>query len=1092
MFPADKDYLYSALLMISNLGKKYHDLYAAVLKHTLLKELQEHTDNPVTYVKLILLFRRLKILLKDNFDKTSVLSRAARIKPPPNILAWLSSLNISYFNGMKFKLIPKQLIGKKVPKDAIEKLRKEVLGDNYLEESAEAKKHKVMAIKDMFVIDTCGELGSEIHNSKDSDKETSSEKGIIKKHDELLHEPIFIDSTFHSNDDLNVSNKGPRKVALRKRKHKASDVTDDSDHSTISHTKIPKIEKSEQACLSTAGKKLKSQHKAKTVLAPCDARKDKGVKIVKRPENKTVTQESDIFIQASTSKEKLVKDIMKESDSDGLSEEDSMNRREVIIKKKKKKKILQDQSFNDVTVSHEQKKEKKSLPKKKKISLDSSSKCEAVSQKQKKEKKPLLSKNAKNIKQAGHRLHYERDPVYVSFLRKVFAEDPTSCTKERNKLESHCQSEPNLSLPHKKSPKKISKKSVLSDDLPSKHNVHFKNTEMKLSNDIDDEVICLGEVTADLNIQLPETPEMPQESFSCKILKQHTFESLSVQRDSVSPHRDAENECSNKITSFANTKNLMQNSIKPNLNLPFDNKGETDDDISNFRNKKKTSFKRNICKKIDKVSTKSFIGLNNDKESESSADNEDSDAVADQTHGNEFSDEENDSNENTKYDNKTSSAVIRTTYEKKCDKPNVAYDIILPKESESSADNEDSDAIVDLTHGTEFSDEENDSNETSSAVNSTTYEKKCNKPDIAYDIKFPDSDEESESSRVAKGNIKAWFAGEENDSDDKISSAVSSTACEKKCDELDSAYHIIFPDSDKESESSRAAEGNFKIQFLDKEDDSDENTGDNDKISSAVISNVCEMKCDTLIVTCDTKVFDADKGNENNKAAEENIVKIALTNSSDTSKNLDMPSTKSNVNLTQCKEENENKGISGNFEISLNVDISKVANELISEHDLESVSNKTIDNSYEISHSINNSVSEIYDKSTTDHFKLIYSNAKSDGECSVDNSYQTESNIFKNIPEKLDAAMKDDKENKKKEHFIDSCNRTLSNADVGVHKENDLSVAYENGENIASSTLSMESINICEIKSTQDNELTNNCEKCNIEEYNRNIFYDNV
>ncbi|XP_035231484.1 uncharacterized protein LOC118203316, partial [Stegodyphus dumicola] len=904
----------------------------------------------------------------------------------------------------------------------------EVLGDNYLEEHAEAKKHKVMAIKDMFVIDTCGGLGSEIDNSKDSDKKTSSEKGIIKKNDDLHHEPIFISSTFHSNDNLNVSNKGPREVTLRKRKHKDSDVTDDSDHSTVSHSKILKKEKAEQACLSTTGKKLKSQCKTKTVLPPCDARKDK---VVMRPENKTVTLESGIFVQAPTSKEKLLKNIVK--DSNGLSEEDSINKNEIIMlkkKKKKKKKILQDQSSNNVTLSQEQKKEKK------KISLDQGSKCEAGSQKQKKEKKSLLSKNAKNIKQAVHRFHYERDPEYVSFLRKVFAEEQTGIgTKAKNKPESHCHSEPNLSLHHKQSPKKISKKSVLSDDLPSKHNVHFKNTEIKLSNDIDDKVICLGEVTADLNIQLQGTPKMPQESCSSKILKQKNFESLSVQCDSVPSHRDAENECSNKITSFANTttKNRKQNSIKPNLNLPFDNKGETADDIDNFSNKKKVSFKRNICKKFDKVSTKSFIGLNNDKESESSADNEDSDAVVDLTHDDEFSDEENDSIENTNYDDKISSAV-----------------------------------------------------------NNTTYEKPCDEPDIGYDIKFPDSDEENESSRVAKDSIKALFTDEENDNDDKISSAISSTICEKKCDELDAAYDIIFPDSEEVSESSREAEDNFKIQFLDKENDSDENTGDNDKISSAVISNVCEMKCDALIVTCDTKVFNADKGNENNKAIEETIAKIALIKGSDTSKNLDIPSTKTNLNLAQCKEENENEGINGNFEISLNLDISKVANELTSERDIELNSNKRIDNSHEIAHGINNSASEIYDKSTTDNLKLIYSNAKSDGECSVDNSYQTESNIFKNIPEKLDEVMEDDKENKKNDHFIDSCNRTLSNADVSVHEENDLGIAYENCENIASSTLQMESINVCEIKSTQDNELTNNCEKCNSGEYNQDISYGNV
>ncbi|GIY35112.1 uncharacterized protein CEXT_740271 [Caerostris extrusa] len=86
--------VYNALLLVNNLKKKYHSSYMEILKHVLCSELILHIEEPVLYIKNIILFRRLKKFIQDNVAKTAVLTTASKIIPPSNIIPWLSSLEV--------------------------------------------------------------------------------------------------------------------------------------------------------------------------------------------------------------------------------------------------------------------------------------------------------------------------------------------------------------------------------------------------------------------------------------------------------------------------------------------------------------------------------------------------------------------------------------------------------------------------------------------------------------------------------------------------------------------------------------------------------------------------------------------------------------------------------------------------------------------------------------------------------------------------------------------------------------------------------------------------------------------------------------
>lgn len=89
----------------------------------LINEDQECITDPLVYMEVILLFRRLKGLLKKRYSRTCAITLAARIKPPCNLISWLMSLDVKDVNGLKYKTIAKQLMKNKLPETLLKKVR---------------------------------------------------------------------------------------------------------------------------------------------------------------------------------------------------------------------------------------------------------------------------------------------------------------------------------------------------------------------------------------------------------------------------------------------------------------------------------------------------------------------------------------------------------------------------------------------------------------------------------------------------------------------------------------------------------------------------------------------------------------------------------------------------------------------------------------------------------------------------------------------------------------------------------------------------------------------------------------------------------
>ncbi|GFQ94922.1 uncharacterized protein TNCT_245961, partial [Trichonephila clavata] len=94
VFPSTDDIVYSSLLQILYLKKKHHHVYMNILKHVLCTNVPLHINEPTVYLKSMMLYKRLRKLIEDAAAKATVTSIAAKIKPPPDIIPWLSSYKI--------------------------------------------------------------------------------------------------------------------------------------------------------------------------------------------------------------------------------------------------------------------------------------------------------------------------------------------------------------------------------------------------------------------------------------------------------------------------------------------------------------------------------------------------------------------------------------------------------------------------------------------------------------------------------------------------------------------------------------------------------------------------------------------------------------------------------------------------------------------------------------------------------------------------------------------------------------------------------------------------------------------------------------
>lgn len=86
----------------------------------------EFVTDPLIYMEIILLFRRLKALVLNRYkEKYNIL--VTKIKPPSNLISWLASLDVNgyspYLKKLKYKKIAQQLMKKALPESFIKKIR---------------------------------------------------------------------------------------------------------------------------------------------------------------------------------------------------------------------------------------------------------------------------------------------------------------------------------------------------------------------------------------------------------------------------------------------------------------------------------------------------------------------------------------------------------------------------------------------------------------------------------------------------------------------------------------------------------------------------------------------------------------------------------------------------------------------------------------------------------------------------------------------------------------------------------------------------------------------------------------------------------
>ncbi|XP_035213201.1 protein PF14_0175-like [Stegodyphus dumicola] len=140
ILPGDSEIVYNALLLIKNLRKKERPCYSIILKHVLCKESIESISEPVIYLKIIMLFRRLKIFFESEVGKVAITTIAEKIKPPSNVINLLSIFNIDT-SKMSLQNTTKQLLEGKFPNSFYKELLQNILNNNFCAEIKKQTEH---------------------------------------------------------------------------------------------------------------------------------------------------------------------------------------------------------------------------------------------------------------------------------------------------------------------------------------------------------------------------------------------------------------------------------------------------------------------------------------------------------------------------------------------------------------------------------------------------------------------------------------------------------------------------------------------------------------------------------------------------------------------------------------------------------------------------------------------------------------------------------------------------------------------------------------------------------------------------------------
>ncbi|GFR17312.1 uncharacterized protein TNCT_521051 [Trichonephila clavata] len=185
VFSGPPDHLYTALLCVNVLKKKYLKTYSIILKNILCYD-QNTTKEPIEYLKVILLFRRLNALVKKDPVWNAEISLAvAKVKAPASLKSWLRAHNFEMLWDVKSKMILNKLMRKSLDKAILRRLQEVIVPQMCLKKTS-LNRQMSPGASDSFVIDSSKQVQYEsrmilTEYNGSSEVAPSTVKKLIKK-----------------------------------------------------------------------------------------------------------------------------------------------------------------------------------------------------------------------------------------------------------------------------------------------------------------------------------------------------------------------------------------------------------------------------------------------------------------------------------------------------------------------------------------------------------------------------------------------------------------------------------------------------------------------------------------------------------------------------------------------------------------------------------------------------------------------------------------------------------------------------------------------------------------------------------------------
>ncbi|GIY52263.1 hypothetical protein CDAR_83771 [Caerostris darwini] len=159
------------------------------------------SDEPVLYIKNIILFRRLRKFIQDHVAKTAVLTTASKIIPPSNIIPWLSSLEViikneddivkqlfkkSNFQKLYYVLVVNQKLNMSI--NCKEENKEQKLSEIIEKQSKSAKKSQNLQAKNRKKVNKKIEKKSQVYKNSEEKQQSKIETNLHRNSKEILHQ----------------------------------------------------------------------------------------------------------------------------------------------------------------------------------------------------------------------------------------------------------------------------------------------------------------------------------------------------------------------------------------------------------------------------------------------------------------------------------------------------------------------------------------------------------------------------------------------------------------------------------------------------------------------------------------------------------------------------------------------------------------------------------------------------------------------------------------------------------------------------------------------------------------------------------------